>query len=253
VARTLKAVVPALKILISSAYRRTGLFYERYKQCYGKDDPDTLAVLGASRVFNPTLDEKIIERELERDRPRASAEYLSQWRGDLSTYIDRLLVESLVDRGVRERPRDPSIRNYVGFSDEAGGSGGDSSTLAIVHQERDQRIVQDLARRWTPPFNTADVIAEKARLLKSYGLREVTTDRWAGGLPPSIYAANGVGTSPAVAKTAIYADFLGLLNSRRIVALDEPTQINELCALERRTAWGGKDTIDHPQGGHATR
>jgi hypothetical protein len=32
--------------------------------------------------------------------------------------------------------------------------------------------------------------------------------------------------------------------------LDEPRQIAELCALERRVHWGGHEAIDHPQGGH---
>jgi hypothetical protein len=172
---------------------------------------------------------------------------LSEWRTDISNYVDRDVVESLIDRGVRERPHDPEIRNYVAFSDESGGSGGDSSTLSIVHLDSDGRVIQDLARRWSPPFVTSSVIEEKARILKSYHLHEVTTDRWAGGLPPSIYAAQGIQTSPAVPKSQIYVDFLGILNSRRLLMLDEPVQIGELCALERRTAWGGKDTIDHPQ------
>ena len=29
--------------------------------------------------------------------------------------------------------------------------------------------------------------------------------------------------------------------------LDESTQLTELLALERRTAWGGKESVDHPQ------
>jgi hypothetical protein len=32
--------------------------------------------------------------------------------------------------------------------------------------------------------------------------------------------------------------------------LDHPKLINQLCALERRTARGGRDSIDHPLGGH---
>jgi hypothetical protein len=241
----------SMKIMISSAYRRTGLFYERYKQCYGKDDDDTLVVLGASRLFNPTLDQAVIDRELAKDRPRASSEYLCEWRDDLSSYIDRTLVEELVDRGVRERAYDPAIRNYVGFADEAGGSGSDASTLAIVHKDREHKIIQDLIRIWRPPFVTSAVIEEKARILKAYRLSEVTMDHWAGGLPPSLYAAQGIITKPAVPKSQIYVDFLGILNSRRLLILDEPTQIAELCNLERRVAWGGRESIDHPQGGNS--
>jgi hypothetical protein len=41
------------------------------------------------------------------------------------------------------------------------------------------------------------------------------------------------------------------LNSRRCDLLDHPRLITQLCALERRTGRGtGRDTIDHPPGGH---
>jgi len=54
----------SLKILISSAYRRTGLLYDRYKASWAQNDDDTLVVLGTSLQFNPTLDERIIASEL---------------------------------------------------------------------------------------------------------------------------------------------------------------------------------------------
>jgi hypothetical protein len=67
----------------------------------------------------------------------------------------------------------------------------------------------------------------------------------------SLYAAQGIETSPAVPKSQIYVDFLGIVNSRRLLMLDEPTQVTELCNLERRVAWGGRESIDHPQGGNS--
>jgi hypothetical protein len=44
--------------------------------------------------------------------------------------------------------------------------------------------------------------------------------------------------------------FLPLLNSGRVDLLDNPTLITQLCSLERRTARGGRDSIDHAPGGH---
>jgi len=41
---------------------------------------------------------------------------------------------------------------------------------------------------------------------------------------------------------------LPLVNSRRIELLDDHRLINQLCGLERRTARGGRDSIDHPPG-----
>ena len=36
----------------------------------------------------------------------------------------------------------------------------------------------------------------------------------------------------------------------RIELLDDPRLIAQLCSLERRTARGGRDSIDHPPGQH---
>jgi hypothetical protein len=43
---------------------------------------------------------------------------------------------------------------------------------------------------------------------------------------------------------------LPLLNSERIELPDNARMVSQLSNLERRTARGGKDSIDHPQGQH---
>src|SRR5580658_4818061 len=48
----------------------------------------------------------------------------------------------------------------------------------------------------------------------------------------------------------LYNDLVPLINSRRIDLLDHAKLINQLCSLERRTARGGRDSIDHPPGSH---
>ena len=50
-------------------------------------------------------------------------------------------------------------------------------------------------------------------------------------------------------KGTLYTNMLQLLNSR-VELLDEPRSIAQLCSLERRTARSGRDSIDHPPGGH---
>jgi hypothetical protein len=40
------------------------------------------------------------------------------------------------------------------------------------------------------------------------------------------------------------------LNSGRVELLDHPRLAAQLCALERRVTRGGRDSIDHPPGGH---
>jgi hypothetical protein len=48
----------------------------------------------------------------------------------------------------------------------------------------------------------------------------------------------------------IYRDTLPLLNSGKVELLDLPRLTSQLCGLERRTARGGRDSIDHGPGGH---
>ena len=40
------------------------------------------------------------------------------------------------------------------------------------------------------------------------------------------------------------------LNSGRVALLDVPRLVSQIVGLERRTSRGGRDSIDHAQGGH---
>ena len=51
-------------------------------------------------------------------------------------------------------------------------------------------------------------------------------------------------------KSDLYAALLPAINSRRVELLDHSRLASQLCSLERRTAWGGRDSIDHGPGGH---
>src|SRR5262249_32943467 len=51
-------------------------------------------------------------------------------------------------------------------------------------------------------------------------------------------------------KSELYRELLPLVNSRRVELLDHPRLISQLLGLERRTARGGKDSIDHAPNAH---
>src|SRR5262249_50716674 len=76
-------------------------------------------------------------------------------------------------------------------------------------------------------------------------------DRYAGEWPAEQFRKHGI-TYEAAAKpkSDLYRDFLPLLNSGRVDLLDHPKLVNQIASLERRTARGGRDLIDHPLGGH---
>ena len=76
-------------------------------------------------------------------------------------------------------------------------------------------------------------------------------DKYGGGYPPEqLGKFNILFEQAAKPKSELYGDLLPMINSTRIQLLDHPRLISQLCALERRTARGGRDTIDHPPQGH---
>jgi hypothetical protein len=98
------------------------------------------------------------------------------------------VVEACVPPGVYERP--PCATGHFAFTDPSGGS-ADSFTLAIAHREGD-RVVLDAIREAVPPFSPDGVVAEFAALLKSYGVRKVTGDRYAGMWPRERFGVHGI-------------------------------------------------------------
>jgi hypothetical protein len=235
---------------ISSPHRRSGLLYDKWREAFGKDDPDVLVVRGASTLFNPTLPAKLIERELERDPERARSEYFAEWRSDIDDFIDRLVVEACTARDRRELLYCGGSR-YFAFCDPSGGS-ADSMTLAIAHHDARRGVtVLDAVREIKPPFQPSRVVFEFAQVLKSYRLATVHGDRYAGEWPRERFQDQGIKYELSDRpKSSIYQDSLPLLNSRTVELLDIPRLANQLCELERRTSRGGRDSIDHPPGGH---
>lgn len=257
-AEILNAVRPALAtthgplIVISSPHARRGELWETHRKHYGPEgDPLILVAQGASRTLNPTLPQKVIDRAVERDPARAQAEYFAQFRSDVEALVPAEIVDACISRGVYERPFMSGVR-YVAFADPSGGS-ADSFTIAVAHKDpRSEVAVLDAVREVRPPFSPEQVTAEFADLLKTYGLRSVTGDRYAGTWPSERFHVHGISYLPSEkTKSEIYGALLPLLNSRRCDLLDVPRLEAQLCGLERRTSRGGRDSIDHgPSGGH---
>jgi hypothetical protein len=251
----LNAVRPSLAttggplIIITTPYARRGEVWNTFRRHYGANgDPLVLVAQGTTRDFNPALSEKVIERALERDHAAASAEYLAQFRADIESFVAREVVEAAIAPGRYELPPVGGT-HYVAFVDPSGGS-ADSMTLAIAHRDK-QRGALDAIRERKPPFSPDDVTKEFADLIKSYGVHRVQGDRYGGEWPAERFKSHGISYEPSQrTKSEIYGEALPLLNSGRIELLDHPRLVAQLCGLERRTARGGRDSIDHAPGGH---
>jgi hypothetical protein len=101
------------------------------------------------------------------------------------------------------------------------------------------------------PFQPETVVANFCETLAAYGVSTVIGDRYAGLWPTEQFAKRGVAYVPSErVKSDIYKEMLPILNSRRYQLLDIKRLISQFHGLERRTARGGKDSIDHGPGQH---
>ena len=236
---------------ISSLYRRSGLLFQKHQASYGKNDPDVLVIVAPSLRLNPTLDPSAIDRARSMDPVKARSEWDAEFRNDISDFLSREAILDCVDEGVRERPPDRQW-HYVGFVDPSGG-GADSFTLGIAHREGETAVL-DLLREIRPgngAFNPEAIVSEFAGVLKGYRISTVTGDRFAGDWPAAAFRKHGINYQAAnKPKSDLYRDLLPAINSGAVALLEHERMTAQLSTLERRTGRGGKDSIDHPPGGH---
>ncbi|MFO1126450.1 MAG: hypothetical protein U1E25_14990 [Methylocystis sp.] len=249
----LNAVRPSLSTTggllacISSPYARRGELYNTWKRDYGPaGDRAVLVAKAPSRIMNPSLSEKVVQRAYERDTASATAEYGAEFRTDVESFISREVVEAAV---VPDRFELPRTGNHVAFVDPSGGS-ADDMTLSVAHLEKNN-VVVDCIRVAHPPFSPDSVVADFAATLKSYGVYRVVGDRYAGEWPRERFRAHGIHYQPSEkVKSDLYKECLPLFNARRVELLDHNKCVAQLCGLERRTARGGRDSIDHAPNAH---
>mgnify|MGYP003700527073 CR=1 FL=1 len=239
----------ALLIGISSPYAKKGLLYEKYKQHFGDNTSKVLVWQADTQTMNPVVDRDEIEEAYADDPEAAAAEFGAQFRNDIANFLDADLLATLTRHSPLELPPRAGVR-YFGFVDPSGGR-GDAMTVGIAHQENDGRNVLDLVRAAKAPFDPATVVKEFAALLKEYRIREVTGDAYSGEWCAAAFKEEKITykTSP-IPKSAIYLESLPLFTRAEVELPHYQPLINELVQLERRTARGGRDSVDHPPRGH---
>jgi len=242
----------SLLFAISSPYARRGELYSTYERYYGQEDPYTLVWNSDTQSLNPTVPDRVLERAYAEDPLSAASEYGQdgrvEFRRDVEAFVDS---EALAAVTVQDRLELPPLdgTRYSGFTDPSGGS-KDSFTVAVGHLEGADRAVLDCVRERRPPFSPDAVVEEFATLLQSYGVYSVVGDRYAGEWPQERFRKHGIAYNPSErVKSEIYREIVAPLNAGRIELLDLPVLRAQLLALERRTARGGKDSVDHPPGG----
>jgi hypothetical protein len=248
-----RALLPGLATLdgtliaISSPHRQAGLLHSKYKQYYGVESDDVLYIKAATRTLNPTIDQSIIDKAMAEDAAAAGAEWLGNFRTDVSGWLSLETIEAAVDNGVTVRAPTLLVESFIGFCDPSGGV-KDSFTLAVAHAESNIAVL-DCLIEIKAPFAPSEAVAQIASILKSYNLSSVTGDRYAAQFTVDAFAQCGIKyVASERDRSTIYVDALPAFGSGRIRLLDNPRLITQLAALERKTHPGGRDKIDHPRG-----
>jgi hypothetical protein len=250
---TYRAVLPGLMttkgmlIGISTPYRRTGLLFQKHRDHFGVPGDDVLVVQGPSTLFNPTLGQAEIDAAISADPEGASAEWEATFRTDLAAFLDDQTIDAAVDQS-RPLELPPRHFQYSAFTDPSGGR-RDSFTLCIGHQEG-ETFVCDLVRGVKPPFTPDEVVKLYAKLLRDYGVSEVTGDGYSEAWVENAFQGEGIAYRRSeLKKSQVYLEALPLFTRGAISIPDFPPLLRELRLLERQTHRGGKDTVDHPKRG----
>lgn len=239
----------SMLIGISTPYARMGALYQAYKKHFGKEKSDTLIWRASTEQMNPTVDRRVIKKALEEDYSRARAEYFVEWREDIETYLPIKVIDAAVVKGRYQLPKEKNYQYYA-FTDPSG-SGQDSFTLAIAHEDDRGKIVLDRIEERRPPFVPQDVVEEFAEILKDYGIYQVVGDRYAGEWVSSTFERAGISYETSTKnKSEIYLEFAPQMTGFQVELLDNRKLYNQLVSLERRTHSGGRNSVDHPPGGH---
>src|SRR5262245_58493095 len=249
--RPAMATIPDDKLLaISTGYGQIGSLFEMHKRYWAKDDDEVLIWTADTHSMNPTISQEFIDKEIERDPEAARAEWLGQFREDVSAAFPLEAIEACTISGRTELLPSFHAGPYFGFIDPSGGR-ADSFTAAIAHVHQDgERVVIDAIRATRPPFDPAAVTKEFGEFLKLYGVTGVFGDNYGGEWAKAEFAKNGIVYELSeLHKSDLYLNLIPVLCSRRVELPDNEKLKNELRRLERRRGRSGRDTIDHPPRG----
>jgi hypothetical protein len=248
------ATLPGARLIcISSPYSRRGALWQAFQNHFGKEHDPTLVWRAPSLVMNPSLSTRVVEQAYEADPARAAAEYGAEFRSDVEQLVSQELLDLCVVRGRQGIPPFGDRHRYYGFVDPSGGS-ADSFCCAVAHTEDEGGqvvAVLDCVTEMKPPFSPEETVRSICQVLRTYRIETVKGDRYGGLFPRELFLKRGIVYEPAtLTKSDYYRECVPLMTSRRVRLLDHAKLLLQFLSLERRCARGGKDSIDHPPGGH---
>jgi hypothetical protein len=183
----------SLLLCASTPYARKGALHQTYTRDYGKDDSPRLVWKATTQEMNCTFSQQVIDDALAEDEPHARAEYFAEFRSDVEQYIKLDTVLACCESYAQRFPTGGI--QYQAFVDPSGGN-SDSFTAAVGHRQ-DGKIHVDWLYECRAPFSPEEAVAEICNELRSYNVRQVVGDNYAGEWPKDAFARHAVQYRPA--------------------------------------------------------
>jgi hypothetical protein len=249
----LARVPGSLLIGISSAYKKSGLLWRKFDENFGKESDTVLVIRAPTMTMNPAIDRAEVERAMLEDPVGGSAEWLSEFREDISGFVSLEVVNTCTAFGIIERPPVDGVTYFLFFDIAGGGSGGDSAAVAVAHKDREtNKLVLDYLREFKAPFSPAAFIDAVCGVADRHGISDCWADGFCKGMVgEKLRERNKRFRDAPLPKSGIYAEILGWLNSYNVILLDSQRLRSQLLALDRRPGAAGKEIIEHPRRLHA--
>jgi hypothetical protein len=175
------------------------------------------------------------------------AEFSAEFREDIETYLTESEIDAVTEVGMKAHLPVPGTQ-YFAFCDMSGGR-KDAFALSIGHNENGVAIIDRIELR--KPQDPAKVCDDFTLVLKHFGLSRLSGDRYAGEWPRSAFNKRGINYEICKTdKNDIFLHFQPIVSMHKVRLLDSEVLKTQLLCLERKTASGGKDRIEHPRGLH---
>jgi hypothetical protein len=249
-AEVLNSILPGLMegaklVGISTPYGKLGYLWQVHKDYFGQDS-DILVWQAGTKYMNPTYSDATIRRLVARDPSVFRAEYDGTFRDEITSFLPLELITASM---TRQQTMPDAKQRYTAFCDPSGGR-QDSMTLVVCHSEG-EKILLDRMEERTSPFDPATVVTEFSDLMKAFGIRGCTADRFGGVWVSDAFKKCGIKMEMSdLSASDLYLEFQPLLSMGRVALIENPRLLLQLQCLERRCVSGGRDKVDHAPGGH---
>jgi len=234
-------------IILGSPWVKAGVLFDAWQR-RTETLANRLVIHAPTATMNSLIPAEELAREAAADPLNYRREFLAEFVDDVGQFLPAELIESAVARGRTVIPY-VAGRAYACFCDPSGGR-SDSMCLSVGHAEGDV-VVLDLLVEKRAPFNPQETVKEFCGLLGAYRCSEVVGDAYSGEWCVQEFAKHGVSYRLSeMSRSQIYLSFVPLLTGSCCELLDNQRLVGQLAGLERRTARGGRDSVDHMVGGH---